>query len=114
MEIPYTSRMGSVRKLLMKIRDERGIPYAEMSRAIGRNGTYIQQFIQKGTPQKLDEDDRARLSEFLEVPESLLRPFAFESSVLEKLDPQDAQDAGVVHAPASSVTKRRTTLRGSI
>lgn len=45
---------------------------AEWSRAIGRNHAYLQQFIKRGTPQKLDEDDRRKLAILMGVPEEML------------------------------------------
>ncbi len=36
---------------------------------IGRNATYLQQFVRKGSPRKLEEDDRRTLSRFLGVDE---------------------------------------------
>ena len=51
---------------------ERGEDYASLSRLIGRNSAYIQQFIKRGTPQKLDEEDRRTLAAYLRVPEAVL------------------------------------------
>jgi SOS-response transcriptional repressor LexA len=51
---------------------ERGENYADLSRLIGRNPAYIQQFIKRGTPRKLDEDDRRVLARYFGVPEELL------------------------------------------
>src|SRR5690606_30817739 len=45
---------------------------AALSRLIGRNGTYLQQFITKGSPRRLAESDRRVLAEFFGVPESEL------------------------------------------
>ncbi|ETI64494.1 peptidase S24 [Sphingobium sp. C100] len=51
---------------------ERGENYADLSRLIGRNPAYIQQFIKRGTPRKLDEDDRRVLARYFGVSEELL------------------------------------------
>lgn len=51
---------------------ERGENYADLSRLIGRNPAYIQQFIKRGTPRKLDEDDRRVLARYFGVPEQAL------------------------------------------
>ena len=53
------------------IRD-RGEDYASLSRLIGRNAAYIQQFIKRGVPRKLDEEDRRTLARYFGVAESLL------------------------------------------
>lgn len=51
---------------------ERGENYADLSRLIGRNPTYIQQFIKRGTPRKLDEEDRRILARYFGVAETML------------------------------------------
>lgn len=43
-----------------------------LSAVIGRNPAYLQQYLARGTPRTLAEDDRARLARFLGVPESHL------------------------------------------
>ncbi|WP_339693013.1 S24 family peptidase [uncultured Parasphingorhabdus sp.] len=39
---------------------------------LGKNAAYIQQYIRRGSPRKLDEEDRRRLAEFYGVEEHLL------------------------------------------
>jgi phage repressor protein C with HTH and peptisase S24 domain len=39
---------------------------------IGRNSSYLQQYIGKGSPRKLEEEDRRRLADFFAVGESEL------------------------------------------
>ncbi len=51
---------------------ERGDDYVSLSRLIGRNAAYIQQFIHRGTPRKLDEDDRRTLAQYFGVDEEVL------------------------------------------
>lgn len=46
--------------------------YVSLSRLIGRNPAYIQQFIRRGTPRRLAEDDRRILADYFGVSESLL------------------------------------------
>ena len=43
-----------------------------MSELLGKNPSYLQQFIRKGSPRKLDEEDRRTLAEFFGVPEAEL------------------------------------------
>lgn len=59
------------RTALARLVRERGDDYANLSRLIGRNAAYIQQFIKRGTPRKLDEADRAKLAEYFSVDEQL-------------------------------------------
>jgi len=51
---------------------ERGASLAALSRLIGRNPAYLQQFVTRGSPKKLEEGDRRLLAEFLGVVESEL------------------------------------------
>lgn len=46
----------------------RGETYAAMARLLGRNPTYIQQYIRRGTPERLDERDLRLLARHLGVP----------------------------------------------
>jgi phage repressor protein C with HTH and peptisase S24 domain len=39
---------------------------------LGRNASYLQQYITKGIPRKLEEADRRKLAQFFEVPEAEL------------------------------------------
>lgn len=61
-----------VRAELERLIEERGEDYAGLSRLIGRNAAYIQQFIKRGIPRKLAEDDRRLLARYFDVEESLL------------------------------------------
>jgi phage repressor protein C with HTH and peptisase S24 domain len=51
---------------------ERREDYAGLSRLIGRNPSYIQQYVKRGSPRRLDERDRARLARYFGVPETTL------------------------------------------
>jgi len=60
------------RTLLDRLIAERGDNYADLSRLLGRNPAYIQQFIKRGTPRKLDEADRRTLARYYGVGEEAL------------------------------------------
>lgn len=64
--------MVDARAALELLVRERGEDYASLSRLIGRNPAYIQQFIKRGSPQKLDEEDRRTLAAYFGVSEHLL------------------------------------------
>lgn len=51
---------------------ERGEDYASLSRLIGRNAAYVQQYIRRGVPKKLDEEDRRVLADYFGVDEAVL------------------------------------------
>lgn len=57
------------RARLMELVAERRVSMSALSALIGRNGTYLQQFVRKGSPRKLEEGDRQVLAEFFGVPE---------------------------------------------
>jgi hypothetical protein len=54
---------------LSAVIEERGLDMKTLSLQIGRNETYIQQYLNRGTPRTLKENDRARLAEILGVDE---------------------------------------------
>jgi phage repressor protein C with HTH and peptisase S24 domain len=60
------------RARLLQFAAERGASLSELSALIGRNPSYLQQFVRKGSPRKLDEGDRRKLARFLEVAEAEL------------------------------------------
>jgi hypothetical protein len=64
--------MVDPRSTLETLCRERGEDYASLSRLIGRNPAYIQQFIKRGSPQKLDEEDRRTLAAYFGIAEHRL------------------------------------------
>src|SRR6187551_1784518 len=60
------------RERLAELAEGRGVSLAALSRLIGRNGTYLQQFITKGSPRRLAEGDRRTLAQFFGVAEAEL------------------------------------------
>lgn len=64
--------MDDVREVLDQLIRDRGDDYASLSRLLGRNAAYVQQFIHRGVPKKLDEDDRRTLAEYFGIPETVL------------------------------------------
>jgi len=45
-----------------------GETYASISRLLGRNPTYVQQYIKRGIPRRLDDTDLRRIARRLEIP----------------------------------------------
>lgn len=60
------------RQVLDRLCAERGENLAALSRMIGRNDAYMQQYLRKGTPRQLGERERRTLARYFKVPESLL------------------------------------------
>lgn len=76
--------MQDARFALERLVAERGENYADLSRLIGRNPAYIQQFIKRGTPRKLDEQDRHILARYFGVPERMLAGGGSERSMMDR------------------------------
>ena len=60
------------REKLAELARERGHSLAALSRMLGRNASYLQQYITKGSPRKLEEADRRRLAQFFGIGEAEL------------------------------------------
>jgi phage repressor protein C with HTH and peptisase S24 domain len=84
------------RVVLERLCAERGEDFAGLSRMLGRNPAYIQQFVRRGVPRKLKEEERKKLARFFAIPESLLG------------GPPEADDG-----PAGLVPVKRTLVRAS-
>ncbi|AUX70334.1 transcriptional regulator [Porphyrobacter sp. HT-58-2] len=68
-----TQALQGPRARLLELSQGRGVSLAALSELLGRNPTYLQQFIRKGSPRKLEEQDRAKLARFFGVGEEELR-----------------------------------------
>lgn len=68
--------------------DGAGESLAALSRMLGRNAAYLQQYTRRGTPRVLPEEDRRRLAAFFGVDEAELggRPTAPPSVRVPRLD----------------------------
>ena len=60
------------RAALERLCADRGEDFAGLSRMLGRNSAYIHQFVRRGVPKKLKEEERKKLAQFFGVPESML------------------------------------------
>lgn len=61
-----------VRVALPALAEQAGVSLAALSRMLGRNDAYLQQFVHRGSPRTLAEGDRRQLAEFFGVPETRL------------------------------------------
>ena len=82
--------MGDVmtpeRARLVELAEAGRTSLASLSAMLGRNPSYLQQFVRKGSPRKLEEADRRRLAEFFGVSEIEL------GADPQHLRPHDADD----------------------
>jgi phage repressor protein C with HTH and peptisase S24 domain len=63
---------GPERARLLELAQASRASLASLSAMLGRNPSYLQQFVRKGSPRRLEERDRQRLAEFFGVPETEL------------------------------------------
>lgn len=61
-----------VRLVLERLCAERGEDFAGLSRMLGRNPAYIQQFVRRGVPKRLKEEERRKLARYFSISEALL------------------------------------------
>ncbi|MBQ9034804.1 MAG: hypothetical protein IJ099_02430 [Alphaproteobacteria bacterium] len=61
-----------IRKKIKRLISERGLNYAQVSLALGKNIAYLQQFIKNGSPRRLGEIERHKLATILHVDEQEL------------------------------------------
>ncbi len=60
------------REKLLELCARRGVSLSALSALIGRNTSYLQQFVRKGSPRKLEENDRRTLAIFFGIDQSEL------------------------------------------
>jgi phage repressor protein C with HTH and peptisase S24 domain len=61
-----------VRTALEGLIADRGDDYQSLSRMLGRNPAYVQQFLKRGSPRRLAEEDRIKLARYYGVDEAML------------------------------------------
>ena len=63
--VKYEPTMATdARTELERLCAERGEDFAGLSRMLGRNPAYIQQFVRRGVPKRLKESDRRTLARY--------------------------------------------------
>ena len=76
----------TARRRLQTLARDRGTSLAALSRLIGRNDAYLQQFVTRGSPRHLDEADEQRIAEFLDAASEL-----FETRRWDTTRPQSSR-----------------------
>jgi len=87
------------RRKLLELAERQGASLAQLSALIGRNPAYLQQFVHRGSPRKLDEEDRRILTQFFGVDESELR----DSEEKSQIGTKGKRDADWVDLPRLSL-----------
>lgn len=94
------------RAALAAAAEARGESLAALSRLIGRNAAYLQQFVMRGTPRLLAEADRRKLARYLGLSDA-----ALGGPAVEGLVPVARVDAGAAAGRGRLVeSERRSTL----
>lgn len=97
---------GDQRQALADAAAARGESLAALSRLIGRNAAYLQQFVTRGTPRHLAEADRRRLARYLGLSDAALGGPAADGMVAVA-----RIDAGASAGPGRAVeAERRSEL----
>lgn len=78
------------RELLDELIAAKGTTYGQVSELLGRNMTYIQQFIKRGHPKKLSLDDQQRLIAYFGLPKDFLIADASEVAAGDFLSVTDS------------------------
>lgn len=60
---------ADVRARLLQLADQHDVSLAALSRMVGRNAAYLQQFVTRGSPTRLGEDERLCLAKFFNIDE---------------------------------------------
>jgi len=60
------------RLVIERLCAERGEDFAGLSRMLGKNPAYIQQFVRRGVPKRLKEAERRKLARYFAISEALL------------------------------------------
>lgn len=89
------------REALKRLIVENGDDYAGLSKLVGRNAAYIQQFIKRGSPKRLPEKERGILARYFGVDEKLLGGMATTARklgllMIPKLDVGASAGAGAI------------------
>lgn len=90
------------RQALAAAAQARGESLAALSRLIGRNAAYLQQFVVRGTPRLLAEGDRRKLARYLGIADAVLG-----GPLAEGLVGVARVDAGASAGPGRMVEQER-------
>lgn len=93
------------RTFLERLCAERGEDFAGLSRMLGRNPAYIQQFVRRGVPKRLKEEERRKLARYFSVSEALLGGPADQGQVTVGLVPVVRRPIRVSAGPGAIVSE---------
>jgi phage repressor protein C with HTH and peptisase S24 domain len=85
----YKMEIEPARRRLLELAEERRVSLSRLSQMLGKNPSYLQQFVRKGSPRKLEEQDRAMLARFFGISEDQLgkpNEISYESLSVDWID----------------------------
>jgi peptidase S24-like protein len=97
--------MNDPRLVLERLCAERGEDFAGLSRMLGRNSAYIQQFVRRGVPKRLGEDERRKLARYFGISEALLGGRAVDEGAARGLVSVKRHPVMVSAGPGAIVTE---------
>jgi phage repressor protein C with HTH and peptisase S24 domain len=95
------------RVALERLCAERGEDFAGLSRMLGRNAAYIQQYVRRGVPRRLREEERGKLARYFGVSESLLGGPPEEPGLANNLVAVSRHAVTVSAGPGAIVSEER-------
>ena len=93
------------RIVLERLCAERGEDFAGLSRMLGRNAAYIQQFVRRGVPKRLKEEERRKLARYFAVSEAVLGGPADDPSRVDGLVSVQRHPVAVSAGPGAVVAE---------
>lgn len=96
------------RSVLEALATRHGESLAGLSRMLGRNDAYLQQFVKRGSPRQLAEQDRRQLADYFRIDEAMLgaptdRRSPAPTPRVPRLDVAAAAGAGAVVADETAL-----------
>lgn len=104
------AKLDPVRRRIVDRAAELGTDLKALSLALGKNVSYLHGFITKGSPRKLDGDDRKKLAALLNVPEGALQPGVTVSDHMATVE----RVVGIEYARLPLYDIRASAGRGSL
>ncbi|MFG1414022.1 S24 family peptidase [Xanthobacter sp. VTT E-85241] len=103
-DFSYTSPMDTARVKILQQVAERRLNLSELSKQLGKNHAYLQQFIKRGVPAELPERVREQLSSLLGIDEDELRANP------RRQDPPESDNVGDEDALVAIQKRKRRSL----
>ncbi len=103
---------AETRSALAGLAEARGVSLTALSRMIGRNAAYLQQFVKRGSPRRLDERDRRALAAFFGVDERQLGGVAEVAAIaVPRIDARAAAGPGALVEDDRVIGEERVDAR---